>query len=174
MLFSEIIVSEQQLFKNFFWYRSFRYVSYIKGILGAPVKYFFRAQISQLFLFSKMPVSESSKITVWEQHLFKKHFGKEDLDICLPYVKRYFKSTSEILSSSGLKELRFCCFQECWFQRDQRPKFENNTFSRIFSAIEVLGMCLPCVKRYFQEHQWSAFFSRAQIPQILLLARMLV
>ena len=113
---SKIIVSEQQLFKNFFWYVSFRYVSYVKRYFQElQWSTFFRVQISQIFLFSKMPVSKSSKITVWEQHLFKKHFGKEDLGICLPYIKRYF-----------------------------------------------------------QEHQWSAFFFWAQRTQILLFSRMLV
>ena len=32
-------------------------------------------------------------------------------------------------------------------------QFEQNTFSRIFSANEVFGMCLTYVKRYFQEQQ---------------------
>ena len=33
---------------------------------------------------------------------------------------------------------------------------------------EVLGMCLPCVKMYFQENQRSTFSFMAQITQILL------
>ena len=33
--------------------------------------------------------------------------------------------------------------------------------------MEVLGICLPYVKRSLQKHQWSAFFCRAQITQIL-------
>ena len=38
-------------------------------------------------------------------------------------------------------------------------------------GIEVLGICLSYVKRYFQEHQSSAFLYTAQITQILLLSR---
>ena len=34
-------------------------------------------------------------------------------------------------------------------------------------SMEVSGMCLPYVKRYFQEHQLSLFFFMAQITQIL-------
>ena len=39
-------------------------------------------------------------------------------------------------------------------------------------AMEILGMCLPYVKRYFQEHQLSVFFFMAQITQILLVSVM--
>ena len=39
-------------------------------------------------------------------------------------------------------------------------------------AVEVLGMCLPSIKRYFLEHQWSALLFLAQITQILLFSRM--
>ena len=77
-----------------------------------------------------------------------------------------------MLFSLGLRYLRFCCFQECWFWRDQRPQFENEIFSRIFSVMEGLGICLPYIRRYFQEHWWSDFFFRAQITQILLFWRM--
>ena len=34
--------------------------------------------------------------------------------------------------------------------------------------MDVLGMCLSYVKRYFQEHEFSAFLIVAQITQILL------
>ena len=38
--------------------------------------------------------------------------------------------------------------------------------------MKVLGICLPYVKRYFQEHQLSVFFSMDQITQILLFSEM--
>ena len=41
-------------------------------------------------------------------------------------------------------------------------------------AMEVLGLFLPYVKRYFQEHQLSVFFFTNQITQNLLFRRMTV
>ena len=32
--------------------------------------------------------------------------------------------------------------------------------------MESLGMWLPYVKRYFEDHQWSAFLFMAQMTQI--------
>ena len=130
--------------------------------------------------------------------------------------------------SLWLKWLRFCCFRECCFWRDQRSQFQKDTFSKrkknlrgsfgfvstlhkkVFSgapvrwvflygwnnsdsavfgnatfgeikdqslrmtnfekkfAMKVLGLCLPYVKRYFQEHQLSVFFFMVQTTQILM------
>ena len=39
---------------------------------------------------------------------------------------------------------------------------------------KFLSLCLPYVKRYFQEHQLSAFFFMAQITQIVLFSGMLL
>ena len=63
--------------------------------------------------------------------------------MCVPYVKNVFSRTSEIFFSLGLKLLRL-------FGRDQMSQLNNEVYSNIFSAIEVLGMYLPRVKRYFQ------------------------
>ena len=90
----------------------------------------------------------------------------EVLGMCLPYVKRYFKRTSEVLFSLWLKSLRFCWFQEC--HRDQGSQFQKKKKN----AIEVLSMCLAWVKRYFEENQLTAFFFMAQITQILLFSGM--
>ena len=101
-----------------FWYESFRYLPYVKRYFQEHQwsAFFFRAQISQILLFSSMLVLERSKITVLGQDLFSVNFF----------------------------------------------------------AMKVLGICLPYVKRCFIEHQWSAFFFRAQITQILLFLRMSV
>ena len=66
-----------------------------------------------------------------------------DLGMCLPHVKCIFNRTSKSIFSLGLKKPRFCYFQECLF--DQLGQFNNNTFSKIYSAINVLGICLPYV-----------------------------
>ena len=66
-----------------------------KVFSAAPVKlFFFRAQITQMFLFFRMPVG-----------------------------------------------------------RDESSHFNDNTLSKIYSTMEVLGMRLPYVERYFQPHE---------------------
>ena len=126
---------------------------------------FFRAQITQILLFSRMLVLERSKITVWEWQFFEHRifFAMEVLHMCLTYLKRFFHL--------ALKCVRFSCFRERWFWRDQTLQFVSNTFSKKKITMYLLGICLPYVKRYFQEHQWSAFFFRAQITQIMLFSR---
>ena len=119
-----------------------------------------------------MPVSESSKIIVSEQQLFKNFFWYVSFRY-VSYVKRYFQELHEVLFL-GPKYLRFFCFRKCRFPRVQRLQFESNTFSEKIFGKENLRICLPYVKRYFQEHQWSAFFFWAQKTQILLFSRMLV
>ena len=52
--------------------------------------FFFMAQITQILLFSGMPLLERSKITVWERHLFKRKFTMEVLTLNLLYLKKYF------------------------------------------------------------------------------------
>ena len=69
--------------------------------------------------------------------------------------------------SLELKWLRFSCFWEYEFRRDQGLQFKENTFSEFFSAMEVLGMCIPYLKMYFQLHKWEVLFFKSQIIQIL-------
>ena len=52
--------------------------------------------------------------------------------------------------SAGLKLLRFTCFWKCQIGKDQRSQLNKGTLSKDFSAIEVLDMCLPDVKKHFQ------------------------
>ena len=53
-----------------------------------------------------------------------------------------FKSTSEVLLSLFLKLLRFSCFWECGFWRDERSQFENNTFWRknVYGSFEIVSI----------------------------------
>ena len=41
-------------------------------------------------------------------------------------------------------------FENVGFRENQKSTFENDTFSRVFSAMDVFGMCLPYVKRCFE------------------------
>ena len=50
----------------------------------------------------------------------------------------------------------------CWFS------LLDDNFSKKKFPMEVLGMCLPYVQRYFQEHQLSVFFCMAQTNHFLL------
>ena len=118
----------------------------------------FRAQITQILLFSGMSVSKRWKITVWKWHLSQNFFCYGSF-MYLPALKVVF--------FLGLRCLGLFCFGECHMWRDQRSQFESNVFSKNLFGIEVLGICLPYVKTYFQEHQWSTFFFRTQITQIL-------
>ena len=46
--------------------------------------------------------------------------------------------------------------------------FYEKNYSKKFSGMQALGMCLTYVKRYFQPHQWNVVYFMAQITQILL------
>ena len=61
------------------------YAAYIKTYFQEyqPSAFVFMAQITQILLFSRMPLLERSKIMVWEQDLFQKKFPMEVLGICL-------------------------------------------------------------------------------------------
>ena len=167
----------------------------------------FRAQTTQILLFWRMPVSDRSKITVWEQHVFQiffcdgnsthvsilrknvfsgapvKWFLRQGSDISdsvvfenaavgkikfhilrtthfpemfllwnfLVYLtwNGILSLTSEKLFSLRLKYLRFCCFGEWRFQKDQRSQFENNPFSRIFFAMKILRIMSILRKKAF-------------------------
>ena len=74
---SKITVWEQHLSKKNFWYESFRYLSTLRKKDFQEHQwsaFFFRSQITHILMFSGMPVSERSKITVWEQQLSKNIF----------------------------------------------------------------------------------------------------
>ena len=132
----------------------------------------FRAQITQILLFSRMPVLERSKITVWKQHLSEIFFAMEVLPMCLPYVKRYFQEhqwngfffraqMSQILLFSGIAVSERWKIT-VWEQHLSKKKFWYECF-RYLSTLR---------KKDFQEHQWSAFFFRSQITHILMFSGM--
>ena len=57
----------------------------------------------------------------------------------------------------GLDLLRLSYFREYPLGRGPRSQFNNYTFSKIFSAVIVLGLCLTYLKKFFQLHQWLCF-----------------
>ena len=129
--------------------------------------FFFMAQIIQILLFSRMTVLQRSKSTVWEGNLFKKNCYGSFWFASTLHKKVFLETPMKCFSLYASNNSDFVVFG-CWFCRDQRSQFENKNFSKINLSVQVSGLCLPYVKRFFQEHQWSAFFLIAQITQILL------
>ena len=136
--------------------------------------FFFMGQITQILLFSGILLLERSKITVREQHFFKKKIVMEVLGLHLPYIKMYFQEhhvstflfmgqITQILLFSGILLL----------ERSKITVREQHFFKKKI-VMEVLGLHLPYIKRYFQKHQLSAFYFMAQITQILLFLGMLL
>ena len=91
--------------------------------------------------------------------------------ICLSYVERYFQAEQwKSFFFRAQITLILLLLRMLVSQRSQRSEI----FSRIFSAMEFLSMCVPLSNKVIPKHQWNAFFFRAQISQILLFFRMLV
>ena len=113
---------------------------------------FFRAQITQILLFSGMLVLERSKITVWEWHFFEHRifFAMEVLHMCLTYLKRFFHV--------ALKCVRFSCFRECWFWRDQTLQFVSNTFSKKKNYYVSFRYLSTLCKKVFSRAPVKCFF----------------
>ena len=70
--------------------------------------------------------------------------------------------------------LIFCYsyFQQCRFWGDQKSQFENDTFSKKYLLWKFWVCVYFTLKRYFEEHQLSAFFFITHITQTLLFSGM--
>ena len=136
---------------------------------------FYDSNYSDLLVFGNAPFGEI-KDQCLRMRPFQKTIAMEVLSLCVPYIKRYFqkhqwspfffiaeinlygsfefvctlhKRVFEKLFFLSLKQIRFYGFLECSFWRDQRSRFENDTFLKKL-AMKVLGMCPRYVKRYFK------------------------
>ena len=175
---SKITVWEQNLFKKKICYGSFGFVSTLrkKVFLEAPMKcdFLFMAQITQILLFSGMPVLQRSKITVWEQKLFKKKFFYGSFWFVSTLRKKVFsEAPMKCFFLYGSNNSDFVVFVNTALGEIKDHSLTMTPFEKKF-AMEVLSLCLPYVKRYFQEHQLSVFFFMNQITQILLFSIMTV
>ena len=74
----------------------------------------------------------------FNNHNFSKTF--QVLSICLPYVFWKVFSAARMKCFFRAQKLKSCCFWECRFWRTQRSQCNNQTFSKIFSAMEYLSI----------------------------------
>ena len=169
---SKITVWEWQLFKTAFAVK-------VLGICLPYVKRYFQEhqlsvffsmdQITQILLFSEMPLLERFKITVREQHIFKKKNCYESFRFASTLREKIFsRATVNCFSMAQITQILFL-FGMPPLERSKITVWERHLFkTKKKLAMEVLRLCLQYVKRYFQEHEWSAFLFMAQINQILL------
>ena len=92
---------------------------------------------------------------------------------CVPYVKRYSQEPqwSAFLFMAQITQILLYLGMPL-LEKSKITAWYRHLFKKI--AFEVLGICLPYVKRYSQEYQLSAFPFIAQIAQILLFLGMLI
>ena len=81
----------------------------------------------------------------------------ELLDMYLSYIKLYFQEVKWSVFFFMAQITQVLLVQEWQFGINQRSQFEKDTFSNKNLSMEVLGLCLPYVKRCSQEHQLSEF-----------------
>ena len=108
-----------------------------------------------------------------KRHLFKKKkFCYGSFGFVSTLRKRVFSGAPvKCFSLYGLNNLDSVVFENAAFWEIKDHSLRTTPFQKKLS-MEVLGWCLPYVKRYFQEHQWSTFLFMAQITQILLFSVM--
>ena len=165
---SKITVWKRHIFQKENCYWSFRYVSTIcrKVVSEAPVKcsFVFSWNNSDSFVFRNTAFGEI------KDHILKKTAFSNKLYWSFRYMSVLHK---KVFSRAPVKWFSLCgsynsgsvFFQESWFWRDQGPQFEKDTFSEKKKKMlfEVLRMCLPYIKGYFQDQEWSAFLFIAQM-----------
>ena len=83
----------------------------------------------------------------------------------LPHLKRNFQLYQWNYFFFRARITQFFCFWDYWFGRDSRSQFNNDTFSKDFFVTEVLGICLPYAKSYFQLHEWMFFSLGLKLPR---------
>ena len=90
-----------------------------------------------------------------------------------PYVKRYFQRHQWNTFFFRAQITQILLFLRILLlERSKVTAWERHLFKKIFFAMEVLSICLPYAKRYFQWHQWNNFSFRAQITQVLMFSGM--
>ena len=124
------------------------------------------AQITQIWLFWRMCLLERSKITVLRTTLFQEKNFNASFGIVSTLCKKVFsRAPVKCFCLYGLNNSDSLVFGNSTFGEIKNHNLKTRRFQKIF-AMKVLGICLSYLKRYFQEHQWSAFLFMVQITQI--------
>ena len=153
--------------KSFCW--SFRYVPFLwtKFFSRAPVKCFslYGSNNTDLVVFRNVAFGEikdhSLRTTLFQDKNFNVSFG-----IVSTLCKKVFsRAPVKCFSLYGLNNSDSLVFGNATFGEIKNHSLRTRRFQKIF-AMNVLGICLSYLKRYFQEHQWSAFLFMVQITQI--------
>ena len=119
---------------------------YVKG----EVLFSFRLKLLRFSSFQECCFWRGER-SQFEKDTFSKKVCIEG--ICLYYVKKYFEEhqSCAFLFMAHITEILL--FSGMLLLERSRSQFERNLFSKKKFTIEVLVMCLPSLKRYFQEHQ---------------------
>ena len=107
-------------------------LTYVKGIFSRNIEMLFSLMLKlvRFSRFGECPFGRDlrSLLTTTSFQIF---FCYESWKYMSTLRRKVFSGgTSEKFSSLGLKFLRFSCFQECRFGRDQRSQLNNYTFSK--------------------------------------------
>ena len=176
LLFSGMLLLERS--KITYWKRQLFQTNCIEALgicLSYIKKYFqehqwsdflFVAHITQLLLFSGILLLERSRTTIWKRHIFKKK--KENAIRSFTHVpplhKRVFsRSRVKCFSLYSSNDLDYAVFRNAAFEEIKDHRLKKTPIQKKKMLFEVLGMCLPCIKRYFQEQNRSAFLFMAQM-----------
>ena len=176
LLFSGILLLERS--KITYWKRQLFQTNCIEALgicLSYIKKYFqehqwsdflFVAHITQLLLFSGILLLERSRTKIWKRHIFKKK--KENAIRSFTHVpplhKRVFsRAPVKCFSLYSSNDLDSAVFRNAAFGEIKDHRLKKTTIQKKKMLFEVLGMCLPYIKRYFQEQKRSAFLFMAQM-----------
>ena len=130
------------------------------------------AQITQILLFSGILLLKRWKIIVWKINLpSNKSCWWSFRYVSSLSKKIFFRAPVKCFSLYGSNYSDSGPFKNVAFGDIQDHSLKKAHFKKKI-AVEVSTMCLPSVKRYFHECQWSAFLFLAQIIQILLFSSM--
>ena len=115
-----------------------------------------------------MLLLERSKITVSGRHFFKKKVCYGSFGLVSTLRKKIFSvARMKCFSHYGSNNSNSAVFGNAILGETKDHNLRTTPFPKRIS-MEVSSLCLPYVKRYFQEHQLSESFFMAQITQTLL------
>ena len=121
---------------------------------------------NKILLLSEMPLSERTKITVWERHLFKKILINKSFGFVSTLRKKVFSGALvKFFPFYGPSNSDSVVFGNATFAEIKDHSLKT-TSKKI--DMKVLSFFLPYVKWHCQGHQWRDFLFMAQMIQILL------